>query len=232
MRGADQADTDRNRCLAADPHDAAFLQRAQQLDLHGQWHVADLIEKQRAAVGLLEHALLGSCGASECAFLVTEQLGFEQAFGERATVDGNKGLVGTSQLVQGLCHTFLADAGFARDQDRGLAGRQAVEHGFNLPHDGGSPQAAGPEFANWRGDIPDLFNQRVQIKGLGDVVVRAFFQQAHGGVNVAVAGDEDEGRQLDGFAEQLLKQRVACHVGQTNITEDQRVILHAQRRQC
>ena len=41
-------------------------------------HVADLVEEERAAVGLLEAALAGARGAGERALLVAEQLALEQ----------------------------------------------------------------------------------------------------------------------------------------------------------
>ena len=49
----------RNRRLTTDPHDEAFLDRTQQLDLHRQWHLADLIEEQRPAMRLFENAFAG-----------------------------------------------------------------------------------------------------------------------------------------------------------------------------
>ena len=54
----DEADVDLDRLDAADPLELALLQHAQQLDLGGEVDVADLVEKERAAVGPLEAALL------------------------------------------------------------------------------------------------------------------------------------------------------------------------------
>ena len=55
--GADDAHVDRDAVASADALDDAVLQEAQQLRLQGQRHVADLVEEDRAAVGLLELAL-------------------------------------------------------------------------------------------------------------------------------------------------------------------------------
>jgi hypothetical protein len=52
----DHARVDDDRPLAADPFELAFLRQSQQLGLHRRRDVADLIERQRAAVGLLERA--------------------------------------------------------------------------------------------------------------------------------------------------------------------------------
>ena len=57
MRGRDDADVDAHRPLAADAHDLAVLDDAQQPHLRGQRQLADLVEEQRAAVGLFEPAL-------------------------------------------------------------------------------------------------------------------------------------------------------------------------------
>ena len=57
VRGGDDADVDAHRPLAADPDDLAVLDDAQQPDLRGKRELADLVEEQRAAVGLLEPPL-------------------------------------------------------------------------------------------------------------------------------------------------------------------------------
>jgi hypothetical protein len=66
--------------------DLAFLQGPQQLDLEGRRGVADFVEEQRAAVGLLEKADAIFMGAGECALLVAEELGFEQRVGQGTAV--------------------------------------------------------------------------------------------------------------------------------------------------
>ena len=49
-----------DRLRAADAGDDAFLEHPQQLGLRGKRHVADFVEEERAAVGLLE--LAGAVG--------------------------------------------------------------------------------------------------------------------------------------------------------------------------
>ena len=56
VRRGDDAHVDLDRLAAADPLELALLQDAQQLDLHVQRELADLVEEQRAAVGQLEPA--------------------------------------------------------------------------------------------------------------------------------------------------------------------------------
>ena len=71
--GGDDAHIHLHRALGADRIDFAFLQRAQQLDLHVQAQFADFVQEQRAAVGLLEFAQMLVGGAGEGALLMAEQ---------------------------------------------------------------------------------------------------------------------------------------------------------------
>ena len=54
-------------------------EHAQELGLHRRVHLADLIEEQRAAVGLAEAPGRGGDGAGEGAADVAEELAFQQA---------------------------------------------------------------------------------------------------------------------------------------------------------
>ena len=56
VRRGDHAHVDADRRLAADAVELAFREHAQQPRLQRERHVADLVEEQRAAVGLLEAA--------------------------------------------------------------------------------------------------------------------------------------------------------------------------------
>ena len=53
-------------------------------------HLADLVEEQHAAAGLLDPSRLGRDRAGERAALVAEQLRFEQLVGQRRAVDGDE----------------------------------------------------------------------------------------------------------------------------------------------
>ncbi len=66
-------------CDPADSLEPALLQHAQQLGLHRQGDLADLVEKDRAAVRQLEPALALADRAGERSFLVAEQLALQQA---------------------------------------------------------------------------------------------------------------------------------------------------------
>ena len=79
VRGRDDPHVDLDGLAAADPLELALLQHAQQLDLHVERQVADLVEKQRAAVGQLEPAGPTRHRAGERPLLVAEQLRLEHA---------------------------------------------------------------------------------------------------------------------------------------------------------
>ena len=81
MRRRDDADVASDRHVVADTLEYTLLQHAQELYLHRGAHVADLIEKQRAALGDLEAALAGGDRAGEGALLVAEELGLEELGG-------------------------------------------------------------------------------------------------------------------------------------------------------
>ena len=80
-------DVDPPRLERTDAVDFAELQHAQQLRLHRQRQLADLVEEQRAAVGQLEQARLVVGGAGERAAHVAEQLALEQRLDDRRAVD-------------------------------------------------------------------------------------------------------------------------------------------------
>jgi hypothetical protein len=66
------------------------LQHTQELDLGLQADAADLVQEQRASVGLLQLASAPVRCAGERPTLVAEELGLEQALGQRAAVDGDQ----------------------------------------------------------------------------------------------------------------------------------------------
>ncbi len=120
--GGDDADVDFGGVRAADAFEFALLQHAQKFDLNGRRNLADLVEKQRAAVGQFEAALAVGGGAGERAFHVAEEFAFNEIFGQRGAVGLDKGLVGAvAVVVDGVGDEFLAGAGFAADEHAGLA---------------------------------------------------------------------------------------------------------------
>lgn len=68
----DHSHVDTDRRLATDAVKLAFGQHAQQARLQRRGHVADLVEKQRAAVGLFEATATQRIRPRERALLVAE----------------------------------------------------------------------------------------------------------------------------------------------------------------
>ena len=112
-----------------------FLQEAQQIGLNIDVEVADLVEKQRAAVGRFDEAMLARGRAGEGALFVTEELGGDQIGRQRRAIDGNEWPRAPQRMiVDRLCRQFLARAAFAGDQDRRLGTRHATDHRENPAH--------------------------------------------------------------------------------------------------
>ena len=127
--GRKNAQVDLPRRIGAEGLERPVLEDPQQLCLCQQRHLADLIEKQRAAVGRHEASVAPDRRAGEGALLVAEELRFEQTLGERGAVDGDEGFV--APAARGLERTreeLLAGATFTGDQHRRVRRCQGVDH--------------------------------------------------------------------------------------------------------
>ena len=132
---ADDAHVDGVLLRRADLAHLLFLDRAQELHLHLQRQIGDLVEEQRAAVGRLEEAVAIGLGAGERALPVAEELALHQVFGNRAAVDRDEGQLGAG--AAGVDHPrgeLLAAAGFAVDEHRRLALREPLDHVADVQH--------------------------------------------------------------------------------------------------
>ena len=135
MGGGDDAHVAADRRVVADALEHALLQDAQQLHLHRQAHVADLVEEQRAALGDLEATLAGGDRAGERALLVAEQLAFEQLGRDGAAVDGDEGpLAARAGVVDGAGRELLARARFAEDQHARIVGSDLADQRARLTY--------------------------------------------------------------------------------------------------
>src|SRR5438309_9206042 len=90
MGRADDPGVDRDRLAAPDALDYPLLKEAQQLDLERQRYVADLVQKQGAALGQLDLADVRLDRSGEGAALIAEQFGLEEVLGDRRAVDSNE----------------------------------------------------------------------------------------------------------------------------------------------
>src|SRR6185295_9497308 len=117
VRRRDDADVAADRGVIADTFEHALLQYAQQLHLHGQAHVADLVQEQRAALGDLEPTLAGGDRAGEGALLMSEELALEKLGRNRAAVDGDeRPRPARAGIVDRAGRELLARARLAQDQ--------------------------------------------------------------------------------------------------------------------
>ena len=91
--------------------DDTFLDRPQQLGLHDERQIANLIKKQRAALCRLEITHTVLCGAGVGPFTRTEKFSLKQIFRNSSAIDRDKRTAGTvTALMHGPGHQFFACA--------------------------------------------------------------------------------------------------------------------------
>ncbi|KAF5059577.1 hypothetical protein DSECCO2_334750 [anaerobic digester metagenome] len=115
---ADQTDVDLDGRAATDAVEGPVFRHAEDLflGLHGQ--VGDLVQKEGAAVGVLEAPLAPGHGAGEGAGLVPEQLRVQKRPGQGRAIERDEGaLPAGRQIVQPRGGEFLAGPALADDED-------------------------------------------------------------------------------------------------------------------
>jgi hypothetical protein len=133
--GRHDPDVDGDRLRAADALEGLPLQDAQQLGLDLEVDVADLVEEQRAAVGLLEPPDAVAVGAGEGPLDVAEQLALQQALRQGRAVDLDERAAGArAGGVDRLGQELLAGAALAPDQHGRAAGGDLAGQLQHLPH--------------------------------------------------------------------------------------------------
>ncbi|MNG05905.1 hypothetical protein D3C84_891200 [compost metagenome] len=113
--------------LLACPHrgEGAFLQHPQKTHLHIGRQLSKLIQKQRAAIGLLEYACPISNSAGECTLLVAKQGGVDQLRYDGSAVNRNKRRCrARTSVMNRTGKQLFARAGFAVNEYRNLLERQ------------------------------------------------------------------------------------------------------------
>jgi len=126
--GTDDPHIHRNRLAGTDGDDQAVFENAEQLGLHVQRHIPDLVEKQRALVRDFKESLAVGVGAGEGALDVSEQLALEQGFRQAGAVDRPERLGATQRVVVDRPgQKLLARSGGPFDQHRDVRGRDATD---------------------------------------------------------------------------------------------------------
>ena len=187
----------------ADPLEAAVLQKGEKLCLHGERHLPDLVQEDGPSVCQFHKPFLGTGGAGEGAFFVTEKLGFQQVFRNGAAVDLHEGLLCPGALLVYLPdHDFLSGAGLAADQKIHIVGVRKDVNGLpDLPDGGTDPQelsGAAPHQLQTAGvgallhAAGDVQMDLLQVEGLLHEMVHTLFHGFHSLLDGAVGGHEDD----------------------------------------
>src|SRR5262249_52756487 len=124
VRRGDDARVGAQHARPAETLELALLQDAEELRLRRRRHLADLVQEQRPAGGLLQLSWFALCGASVGAALVAEQLRFEQLFRKRRAVERDEWSVGARRgAMQETRDDFFTGSRVAEEQD-GRVGRR------------------------------------------------------------------------------------------------------------
>src|SRR6185369_13080718 len=114
--------------IAANSLEFLVLDRAQQLRLEFERHLPDFIEKKRALVGQFESSDSLRQGSRKRPLLMSEQLAFEQARGNRGAVHFDEAaFFPTAQLMDCSGDEFLSRSGFPLDEDSRIGGRDDLK---------------------------------------------------------------------------------------------------------
>src|SRR6185295_10109133 len=124
VRRGDDARVGAQDARAAEALEFALLQHAQELRLHRRAHLADFIEEQHPAAGLLQLTRLALRRAGERAALVAEQLRLEEILRQRRAVERDERSVAPRRrAMEKARDDFLARARLA-EQQHGRLGRR------------------------------------------------------------------------------------------------------------
>ncbi len=196
----------------ADPLELPALEHPQQLALLARRHVADLVEKERAAVGELEAADTVGARIGEGALDVAEELALEDALRNAAGVQREEGLRGARRSrMEGARHEALAGAVLASDQHGGVGGpdaRDDVENGLHRRRSGDHRRRALvaedavfgleplplPDRAAECDLGPERREQARVVPGLLDEIAGALPHRLHGQIHRAPGGHDDHGQ--------------------------------------
>ena len=205
VRGGDHAHVRRERRVPADAVELAIGKHAQQACLQVLGHVADLVQEQGAALGLLETPAAHRLRAGEGAALVAEELALEEVLGDRGGVDRDERLCRPRAVpVQRQGDELLPGSGFAGDEHGRVRlrkppdGAKYLLHRRRLPEDLGLPGAVGGHGL----DLPPAFLERaaheldgmVDVEGLRKVFERPALERRYRAFEVGVRRHDDHRR--------------------------------------
>ena len=108
---------------SADAFELSLLKDSQKLGLHGRRELTDFVKEEGSICGGLKFAFSCTDGSCECALLMSEELAFDEGFGDCGAVDSDEGVFAPrAVLMNGTCDDFFAGAALAADENGGVAG--------------------------------------------------------------------------------------------------------------
>ena len=199
-----------------------LFEDTEKFGLGHQAQLADFIQEQCAAIGQLKTSRLGFLGIGKGAFLIAEQFGFQQMFGNAGAVEGDhRSLSSWADEMNGACEEVLTCSTFSRDEHGGVGLRDLLGEAFDKFHllgDADHPVEAElfmqpcsqgtivlSELSNLQRAGDDDF-QLFIVDGFGDVVVGALLHGFDGGFHGSVSG-HDEDRHVGQLLAELLPVR-------------------------
>ena len=114
--------------ISADPLDFTLFENAQELRLHGERHVANLVQEKCAAPCLLELSQVASRSAGERTFFMAKEFRLNQLCRDRRAIQRNEWTgAARAALVQGAGDQLFTCARFTKNRDSRFACRDTIE---------------------------------------------------------------------------------------------------------
>src|SRR5580658_1775250 len=231
----EDANVDVDDVLAAYARDFARLHGSEHFGLRDDVHVADFVEEERAAVGLLEEASTPEQRAGERAAFVTKELALDEFPRNGRAVDLDERAVDPgAEAVDRARDELFARAAFSRDEHGGfggrdlfdlvkqpLKGRGAADHlvALELLLGDASELAVRPRGVD---DVAHAHENTLARQGLLEEVAGAELDGLDGVVDGGVPADDDD-RQVAGrlVGVDFRERFEAAHVGQLHVEHEQ-----------
>ena len=227
--GGQDTHVDLHQLGPADPRELLLLEHAKHLGLGIKAHVADLVQKKRSSIGLLELPALHGGGPSERPLFVPEQLALDQRLGNRGAVDGDEGPLGPrAAQMHGSCNQFLTRPVLPSDEYPAVRRPGRLDqlpqllHGRRLSDQLELPLHGGPQRLVLL--LQSMLLERMfhpqrdvfQRQRLFDVVIGAELDGLDGGFDRAVARHHHHLRVRHQFLE-ALERLQPVHFGHPNV---------------
>src|SRR2546425_3275706 len=135
IRGGNYARVDIDQRVSPHASEAKVLEHVEELGLKGERQLGDLVQVDRALVGILELPQLPPVRAGEGPLLVAEKLGLEQPWRDRGTVDLDERTAGACRSsVDRPGDEVITHAALPTDQDRRIRVGDILDDRPDCPH--------------------------------------------------------------------------------------------------